>query len=418
MWASLKLSMEIARIHLLSKPKQTLVAMLGVTFGIGMFIAMVSLMTGLNNLTEELAMTSSPDIRIYHDITTERASILEYVNRDGINLVHHQKPKNESLKVRSAMKIAEHIRQHSQVKGASVLLNSQVFYNYGSVQLNGTIAGVDILEEDKLFDLKSKMKEGTIENLITNPEGIIMGTGLARKLKVKTGDRIVITTPQGFTRTLKVVGLFQMGIGAVDNVKSYASIATVQTILQKDKSYITDINVKLYDFKNAKAVAPEFEKAYGYKSEDWETANATMLLGVIIRNILTYSVSITLLIVAGFGIYNILNITIHNKMKDIAILKAMGFAGRDVKQIFMLESLVIGFLGSILGLLVGLTLSYLISKAPFNGGDFLSIDHLPVNFNSKYYLIGIVFGVLTTAIAGYLPSRKASKVDPIEILRG
>jgi lipoprotein-releasing system permease protein len=414
----MKLAFSIAKTHLLSRPKQTIVAMMGVTFGIGMFIAMVSLMTGLNDMTEDLAMTSSPDIRIYHDNTQERPSIVEEVNPNGVNLVHHTKPKNESLKVRNAFKIADIIRQHKEVRGVSPQLISQVFYNYGPVQLNGTISGVDILAEDNLFDIRDKMKEGKIENLIVNQDGIIMGTGLAKKLNAHTGDRVVITTPQGFTMSLKIVGLFQMGMGAIDNVKSYANISTVQNILQKDKSFITDINIKLYDFNDAKQIAPQFQKTFGYKSEDWETANATMLLGVIIRNILTYSVSITLLIVAGFGIYNILNMTIMNKMKDIAILKAMGFAGKDVKQIFMIQSLVIGFFGSILGLGIGFCLSYLISLAPFNGGDIISIDHLPVNFKPVYYIIGIVFGVATTAIAGYMPSRKAARIDPIEILRG
>jgi lipoprotein-releasing system permease protein len=414
----MKLSFEIARTHLVSRPKQTIIAMLGVTFGIGMFIAMVSLMTGLNDMTEELAMTSSPDIRIYHDVTLDRPSIAEEVNPTGLNIVHHTKPKNETQKVRNAFKIAELIRKHPMVRGVSPQLTSQVFYNYGPVQLSGTVSGVDILEEDQLFDLKAKMKQGRIENLITNQDGIIMGVGLAKKLNARTGDRVVITTPQGFTMTLKIVGLFQMGVGTIDNIKSYANIATVQNILQQDKSYITDINIKLHDFHLAKDLAPEFQKTFTYKAEDWETANATMLLGVIIRNILTYSVSITLLIVAGFGIYNILNMTIVNKMKDIAILKAMGFAGKDVRQIFMIESLVIGFIGSLLGLGIGFLLSYVIAQAPFNGGDVLSIEHLPVNFKLKYYIIGIVFGVTTTALAGYMPSRKAAKLDPIEILRG
>jgi lipoprotein-releasing system permease protein len=414
----MKLAFAIARTHLLARPKQTIVAMMGVTFGIGMFIAMVSLMTGLNDMTEDLAMTSSPDIRIYHDNTLDRSAIIDELNPKGINVVHHTKPKNESLKVRNAFRIAEVIRHNQLVRGVSPQLMSQVFYNYGPVQLNGTIAGVDILQEDRLFDIRKKMKEGRIENLIVNQDGIIMGTGLAKKLNAKTGDRVVITTPQGFTMSLKIVGLFQMGMGAVDNVKSYANISTVQNILQRDKSFITDINIKLNDFNDAKELAPEFQKTFGYKSEDWETANATMLLGVIIRNILTYSVSITLLVVAGFGIYNILNMTIYNKMKDIAILKAMGFSGRDVKQIFMIQSLVIGFLGSIAGLGIGFGLSYLISLAPFNGGDILSIDHLPVNFKPVYYIIGIVFGVATTAVAGYMPSRKAARIDPIEILRG
>ncbi|MFZ6010692.1 MAG: ABC transporter permease [Bacteroidota bacterium] len=414
----MKLVIEIAKTHLVSKPKQTIIAMLGVTFGIGMFIALVSLMTGLNDFTEELTMTSSPDIHIYHDVTEGRPSIIEQVNAQGINVIHHQKPKNETPKLRNALQIAELIRKDNRVAGVAPSISSQVFYNYGPVQLNGSILGVDILEEDKLFDLKEKMKEGRIEDLKANHDGIIMGKGLARKLNVRTGNRVVITTPQGFTMTLKVVGIFQMGLGAVDNVRSYANLSMVQTILQQDHLYITDINIKLKDLHLAKAIAPDYYKMFGYKAEDWETANATFLTGNMIRNIITYSVSITLLIVAGFGIYNILNMTIYNKMKDIAILKAMGFAGKDVKQIFMIQSLVIGLLGGLLGLVIGYLLSSLIARAPFNGGDFISLDHFPVNFDPRYYVIGIVFGVATTAFAGYMPSRKASKVDPIEILRG
>lgn len=415
---ALKLSIEIARVHLLSKPKQTIIAMMGVTFGIGMFIAMVGLMTGLNDFTEEVTMTSSPDIHIYHDVTETRKSILDELNPQGINWVHHVKPRKETPKLRNASKIVELIRQDARVKGVAPTLSTQVFYNYGPVQLNGNILGVDIMEEDKLFDLRSRMKQGRIEDLLSNHEGIIIGSGLARKLQVKSGDRVVITTPQGFTRSLKIVGVFQMGIGIVDNVRAYANISFVQTLMQQDASFITDINVKLNDLRQAKLVAAEYHAKFGYKSEDWETANSTFLTGMTIRNILTYSVSITLLVVAGFGIYNILNMTIYNKMKDIAILKAMGFAGKDVKQIFMIQSLVIGFVGSVMGLLIGLGLSYLISRAPFDGGDFVSIDRFPVNFDSKYYIIGIVFGVATTALAGYMPSRKAAKIDPIEILRG
>jgi lipoprotein-releasing system permease protein len=415
---SFKLSFEIAKTHLVSRVKQTVIAMLGVTFGISMFIAMVSLMTGLNNFTEELTMTSTPDIHIYNDISIDRSSIIDEVHPGGLNVVHHQKPKKEKLNLKDAFQIAEVLKEKEEVLGVSPTVSSQAFFNYGPVQLNGQILGVDIIEEDKLFDLKSKMKYGSIEELKAANEGIIMGSGLAKKLNIKKGDRVVVTTPQGTTITLKVVGIFQMGIGAVDNIRSYANIGTVQKMLGVEKSYITDINIKLKDLTGAKYFAGAYHKQFGYKSEDWETANATMLVGMVIRNILTYSVSITLLIVAGFGIYNILNMTIYSKMKDIAILKATGFAGGDVKSIFLIQSMVIGLIGSILGLVIGFLLSYMIAQVPFDGGDFLSIDRLPVNFSSTYYVIGIVFGVSTTALAGYFPSLKAAKIDPIEIIRG
>jgi lipoprotein-releasing system permease protein len=417
-WRSYRTVFDIARVQLFSKPRQTIIAMLGVTFGIGMFIALVGLMTGLNDFTEDITMTSSPDIHIYNDITAERKSILEQFNPNGLNLVLNQKPKLETSKLRNAGQIMEAIRQDDRIHGVAPTIASQVFYNFGPVQLNGTILGVEIMEEDKLFDLSKKMKEGNLEDLLSYHEGIIMGTGLAKKLNIKKNDRVVITTPQGYTRTLKVVGLFQIGIGVVDNVRSYANLGMVQTILQQDQSYVTDINIKLKDRHVAKLLAAEMRAKFNYKAEDWETANATFLTGVRIRNIITYAVSFTLLVVAGFGIYNILNMTIHNKMKDIAILKAMGFSGADVKRIFMIQSLVIGVVGALAGLLVGFFLSYLISQAPFDGGDVVSLDHFPVNFKLKYYITGIVFGIGTTAIAGYMPSRKGAKMDPIEIIRG
>lgn len=415
---ALPLSFEIAGVHLFSKPKQTVVAMLGVTFGIGMFIALVGLMTGLNQFTEDVSMTSSPDIHIFQEESAMRETILDRTYPEGFNVVHNQKPKNETPKIRNATQIVSLLNRDDRVLGSSPYVLSQVFYNYGPVQLNGNIMGVDILAEDKLFDLRSRMVAGKIEALLNNHNGILMGSGLARKLNVGIGDRVVTTTPQGSTITLKIVGLFQIGIGVIDNVRSYANISTVQTILRKDQSYITDINIKLKERNSAVAVASELQSKFEYHSEDWQTANATFRTGMLVRNIITYSVSLTLLLVAGFGIYNILNMTIYSKMKDIAILKAMGFEGRDVRNIFMVQSLVIGLAGSVAGLVIGYVLSYLISKAPFDGGDVVSLDHFPVNFDPLYYIIGIVFGVGTTAVAGYMPSRKASNVDPIEIIRG
>lgn len=414
----MKVAYEIAKTHLLAKKKQTFIAMLGVTFGIAMFIAMTGLMTGLNDMTEDLAMTSTPDIRIYHEIAVDRASILDETQPEAINIIHHQKPKDENSNLRNAFQIINVLKADERTIGASPQLSTQVFYNFGPVQLNGSILGTDILEENKLFNVQEKMVEGQIENLALSRDGILMGKGLAKKLHAKVGDRVTISTPEGFTMKLKIVGLFQMGIGQIDNVRSYANLSTVQKIMQKDSRYITDINIKLKDFQQAKAIAPSYQKMFGYKAEDWETANTTTLLGVVIRNIMTWSVSITLLAVAGFGIYNILNMTIYSKMKDIAILKATGFAGKDVMQIFMIQAVVIGFLGSIIGLGIGYFLSYLIAQAPFDGGDVISITHLPVNFSPTFYTIGIVFGIITTALAGYFPARKAAKLDPIEIIRG
>jgi lipoprotein-releasing system permease protein len=267
---------------------------------------------------------------------------------------------------KNANGIIADLKKNSAVAAVSPLLSTQVFYNYGPVQINGFIAGVNIMEETRLYALEDKMLEGKTENLLTSDNGIIMGSGLAKKLNVKTGDLISLATPSGSTMRFRIVGIFQIGVGAVDNVKSYVNLSSVQQLLNKDRSYITDINIKLKDNKLATPQAQLMYKQYGYKSDDWQTANSSIMASFTIRDVLTYVVSITLLIVAGFGIYNIMNMTISSKMKDIAILKAQGFARRDIVQIFLSQSLVIGFLGAVTGIMLGFALVLCFIKSAFS----------------------------------------------------
>ncbi|MFY8000677.1 MAG: ABC transporter permease [Candidatus Kapaibacteriota bacterium] len=418
---SLTLLFQIARTHLLSKKKQTITAMLGVTFGIGMFILMIGVITGVNTYLTDSMLESTAHVRMFNDLaSSNRKSILEemLVSPQEIGAIQHQKPKNIKLSIRNGMQIVEDIKKNPDVIGVSPQLSSQVFYNYGPVQLNGSIAGVNIVDEDKLFDVAGKIKEGRMESLLATGNGVIMGAGLAKKLSAKVGDRILITTPLGGSLTLKIVATFATGNGAIDNIKSYASISTVQKILQRDPGYITAISVNLKDMNTAKKLAPELQAKYGVKSEDWETANAVILQSFVIRNIMTYVVVTTLLVVAGFGIYNIMSMTINDKMKDIAILKATGFTARDIVLIFMLQAVTVGFCGASLGLVIGGSLAYWVSTIPVDFGEFASMTHFPVNFDPMHYVFGIVFGVGATCLAGFLPSRKAGKIDPVQIIRG
>lgn len=147
------------------------------------------------------------------------------------------------------------------------------------------------------------------------------------------GDRIQISTIHGEIFPLKIVALYQSGIADIDAIQSFANLKTVQRILGKASNYVTDINVKLVHIDNALPLAKKIEQQFNLKAVDINTANAQFETGTTIRNLITYAVSFTLLIVAGFGIYNILNMLIYEKMNDIAILKATGFSGKDVQLI-------------------------------------------------------------------------------------
>jgi len=217
---------------------------------------------------------------------------------------------------------------------------------------------------------------------------------------------------------LKVVGYFQSGLQDIDKVQSYASMATTQKLLGVSNSYVTDIQIKLKDMLQAPAIAKEYGALFDLEAIDIQTANSQFETGSYVRNIISYAVGITLLIVSGFGIYNILNMMIYEKMDSIAILKATGFSGKDVNRIFITIALSIGIFGGMLGLLFGFGLSAVIDNIPFNTAALPTIKTFPVTYNPKFYLIGAVFSLVTTYFAGYFPSRKASKIDPVIIIRG
>jgi len=216
---------------------------------------------------------------------------------------------------------------------------------------------------------------------------------------------------------MQVVGLLNTGVKSVDDTRAYTSLATVQKLLGESSTYITDISMRLKDREQADAIAMAFARQFGYKAESWREANKQYETGSKIRSIIGYAVSITLLVVAGFGIFNILSMSIQEKMKDIAILKAMGFSRRDVLGIFLIEAITIGVLGGTAGLILGFSFSYVISITTFTAGQMFDVNTYPVNFYASTYIAGFLFGLITTTLAGYFPSRKAGGLDPIAIIR-
>jgi lipoprotein-releasing system permease protein len=278
--------------------------------------------------------------------------------------------------------------------------------------------GIEEKTENELFHFNEYVIEGNSSDINKIPNSIILGNELAKNMLANIGDVVQITTTKGQIFPLKVIGLFQSGLKDLDKVQSFASTATVQKILGKPSSYVTDIQIKLKDMNLAPALAKKYAKLFNIDAEDIQTANAQFETGSSVRTLISYAVGITLLVVAGFGIYNILNMMIYEKMDSIAILKATGFSGRDVKNIFLLIALSIGIFGGILGLICGLGLSFIIDQIPFNTASLPTIKTYPINYQPIFYIIGMLFSLLTTYFAGFFPARKASTIDPVIIIRG
>lgn len=411
---------DITWTHLHTRLKQTSVAALGVTFGIGTFIIMMGFMTGLNGLLDGLVLNRTPHIHIYNEIKpTEVQPIqLDDAFAGDFNIIRNVKPKESLVRIHNALPLISELKKDKRVRGVTAQATARVFYVAGSIELNGIVNGIDVMEQVKLFNFGDYIIEGSGESLLKRNNGILLGAGVAKKMSLNVDDKINVSTPNGGVFPLKIVGIYQSGLAEVDNVQSYVNVKTAQQLLGEGSNYISDINVKLHNMELAPEMAKELTKSFDLTAIDIQTANAQFETGTSIRNLITYAVSITLLIVAGFGIYNILNMLIYEKMNDIAILKATGFSGSDVKKIFISQAIIIGFIGGLLGLILGFVGSVLIDHAPFETEAMPTIKTYPIDYNPLFYIVGITFAMISTFLAGYLPARKAEKIDPVEIIRG
>lgn len=408
----LNVNSEIAYTHLITRKKQTIIAALGVTVGIGIFIFMISLVVGFNRYSDEALFKAEPHLRIYQDDTLSRP-LISQIKSDYTTVIINPKIANLSNTLVNPEKIIADLKKQEGVVTVTPQVSVNLFYNNGISQMNGVASGVNIMDANAMFNIQSTMLAGDVRNLLSTSNGILIGVGIAEKLNIQMYDNINITSSIGVVKMMKVEGIFKTSNSNIDLTKSYINLAMSQQLMKKSSSYLTDILVNIKDPNEAPEFSKQLKNLTIYKVEDWQAANEQSMSNKKTRQVMFGSISLAILLVAAFGIYNIINMTIKERLNDIAILKATGFSGKDVINIFLKESLIMGIIGTSFGLLMASVLIKFVSGI-YIGGDR---EYFPIGYESPIFIIGAILGVLITLGAGYIPAIGAAKIDPIEIFR-
>ena len=406
----MNINTDIARTYLFSGKKMTAVAVLGVLLGMSIYIFMNSLLVGFDKASDENIFKNTAHIRLYNDDVISKNLVSDTAAE---YLISNPKVVPKVNTIINPNGIAEMVQQQKEVTVVTAQVNTSVFYNNGKTQVSGLSIGIKPDEADMMYSITSSMVEGKFETLKSDPNGIVIGIGIAEKMNLVLGDNINLTSQKGVTKNLRVTGIFQSFNSTADDTKSYVNLYTAQQLLKENNVYVTDISVNVKDPYQAAAVAEKLSQLTGYKSEDWKESNESLMALSKMRFIMINFVSTAIMLIAGFGIYNILNMTVSQKINDIAILKAIGFKGKDVIRIFVTQALSIGLIGVVGGMLMALLMITLLKKV-YIGGD---IGYFPVDYELQKFIQGVVMGLVITFFAGYIPARKAAKVDPVSIFR-
>lgn len=400
----------IAKTYIVSNKKRTGVAALGVVLGMSIYIFMNCMLVGFDKSSSESIFKSTSHIRVYKDDEISKPLIND-TKLHPIIINPKIVPFNNTII--NPNLVIETILKQKEVIVVTPQVNSIVFYNNGKSQISGVSVGTKPDEANLMFNINSTMVEGYFELLKSNPNGIVIGSGISEKMNLTVNDNLNLTSSKGINRTFKIIGIFKTNNSNTDKTRSYINIAAAQQLLKEGSSYITDINVNIINPEKAEIIARKIQIITGYKAEGWKQANEGLMAASKMRKMIITFVSLTILLVAGFGIYNILNMTISQKINDIAILKAIGFKGKDVVRIFVTQAITIGIIGLIGGIIFAIILISFLKKV-YVGGD---IGYFPIDFELIKFIQGVAIGLVITFFAGYIPAKKAANVDPVEILR-
>ena len=341
--------------YFVTHKRQSLGCIAGVTISVMMFITMTSLMNGLTDKFIEETVESSGHITIKDEPRETQTPILQARYPDAKNGLLHldgTKPREQTEKIRNARTLMKVLDAMPDVVAVAPMVNGNAIATYGTKTLNLNVFGVEPERQLRVTTIGENMIEGDFSRLRTTADGIILGRGVADVLGANVDDSVVLTGVEGGRTNARVVGIFQTGVTPVDYSRAYMLINSAQTLLDK-KNIVNEITIRTSDYTKAEPLAKQIEGIAGYRTESWQEASANFLKIFKIQKIITYIITAALLVVAAFGVLNILIMAVLERVNDIAILKSFGLSRQDITVIYIFQGLVIGLIGSSIGLVVG-----------------------------------------------------------------
>jgi len=412
---AVRLILEIAFIHIAGRGRQTLVAVLGVAVGVGFSIAMAALMQGGQDDFIAKLIDTMPHVRITDDRRTPPPQPAEAVF-DAVAFAG-LRPREDRRGIINPTEAFAWLE--GWVPGRlAASLNTRVVVRYLGREVGANLIGVDPKAERGVSPILDDFTRGSFNALNAGGTNVVIGARMAERLGAEFGDTVTVVSSIGQSRGFRIVGLFHTGTTARDEGEAYVLLKNAQ-ILSERTNVINEIRIKLEDPDAAPAVARRAEERLGYEAMSWQEANEQILEALVVRNVIMYTVVAAIMLVAGFGIFNIVSTITHEKARDIAIMKSLGFSRGDLQRLFVLEGIAVGAAGSVLGWLLGFALVYGLSQVRFElSATGQEITRLPIAWNLLHYVIATSFALGSAAVAGYLPARKASLLNPVDIIRG
>src|SRR6201993_1410264 len=275
-------------------------------------------------------------------------------------------------------------RQFPNVVSCSPVLRGTVSARSGFEKATVDLYGIDPALHAQTTDILHQLIEGNFDDFRNNNSSIIIGSRLAELLQAGVGETVQLLAPNGEYWRFSVAAIARAGIGSIDSTRIYAQARVAQPLLQQPPG-ASMIIYKLRDPNRAPALASRFETLFQHNASSWQDREeSTLQLFLTLRMSVAITVSLIILL-AGFGIFNVLTMSVLAKIKEIAILRSMGYRRRDISAIFLWQGALIAAAGSVLGCLLGALMTWGVSHIPIHLRGLLYTNYFLVTWDWHHY---------------------------------
>jgi len=379
----------IAVRHITTRRRQTLLSVLAIGVAVAAVLVFISLQDGFQGML--------------FNIVVEDLSHVTVTPKEGDDYIYLYR------------NLMDRIWSIPGVAAVSPGLGTTATFTHKDNVENVAMSGVNPSDMDKIYKIGQYVIRGDLAS-IEDGNKVVLGQKLADNLKVKLGDTVDASFPDARSTSLVVSGIFNTPTGWPEDI-AFVSLSTARNFLNKG-DVASSVDIKLEDVYQADAVARVLQ-GYGYKADSWQQLYPEILRTLAIERFQNQLINLFILIIAAFGIGSVMYMLVNEKTSEIGMLMALGATSHAIRNIFLVESGILGLIGGVAGAIVGLLISlYLKSKeirmeAP--GGQMIT---LPVVINPWDFLIVVMLAAALSVVISAYPAWKASRLDPVEAIKG
>jgi lipoprotein-releasing system permease protein len=404
----------IALRFLTHRKRPLLLSLSGVVFGVAIFICTQAQTQGFTRYFIDSTIGSNGALVVRSRFRPRYEPLM--VSAKGAN--GHIENRQYFEGITNANEIMRVSRQFSNVVSCSPVLRGTVTARAGFQNATIDLFGIEPALHAQTTDILQNLIDGKYADFRNNTSSIILGSRLAEDLlHVGVGDTVQLLAPNGEYWHFTVAAIARAGIGSIDSTRVYCHARIAQALLQQP-SGTSMIIYKLRNPDRAPALAEHFEELFQHSATSWQDREeSTLQLFLTLRMSVAITTSLIILL-AGFGIFNVLTMSVLAKIKEIAILRSMGYRRIDISWIFLWQGALIAVAGSIIGCLLGALMTWAVSHIPIRLRGLLYTNHFLVTWEWRHYVFATLLALLAVFIASYVPARRAAELPPVVTIRG